>query len=448
MPLPVCEPKRIKRKEKNGVTRTSASKGSSSQSKTPLSVSTNENFTAVSLSVNDISSHNISSHIYGSTATPESVISLLSPDVVNEEEHHITTPVEKLPSPCLLSLPSEGQLSILIDSAMFCDKDLPNVEIGSETTKNQRSLLAPNVVTLEDHETIALAEKLLYPCLLNLAPDEGQPSVLIDSEIVSADRLLNYEMCLATSETQTYLPAPEGILLNLLENMEERHIDLAVEKISPPCSLNLPPDEEQQSLLYDSEMLCDDDFPNVETCSTTPESEASMLVQEVVTFGGSSKHCTSKETVIPLLVQPVNVPTVNDEDHVNSPVLATPCCPLLLIPEERNPSTEAIFTERKPDHSDFDHFSWVVQLPVTGWSWSFFNGILICSNNAKTGKGYIYTKLVEIVTTKRVLLHMGGKQVCPKAIKCHFSTTQELGLIIKDFDAMKRCQGTVNTFLN
>ncbi|XP_045034371.1 uncharacterized protein LOC116928677 [Daphnia magna] len=163
--------------------------------------------------------------------------------VVNEEEHHITTP------------------------------DLPNVEIGSETTKNQRSLLAPKVVTLEDHETIALAEKLLYPCLLNLAPDEGQPSVLIDSEIVSADRLLNYEMCLATSETQTYLPAPE-------ENMEERHIDLAVEKISPPCSLNLPPDEEQQSLLYDSEMLCDDDFPNVETCSTTPESEASMLVQE------------------------------------------------------------------------------------------------------------------------------------------------------------------------
>lgn len=80
MPLPVCKPKRIKRKEKNGVTRTSASKGSSSQSKTPLSVSTNENFTAVSLSVNDISSHNISSHIYGSTATPESVISLLSPD--------------------------------------------------------------------------------------------------------------------------------------------------------------------------------------------------------------------------------------------------------------------------------------------------------------------------------------------------------------------------------
>ncbi len=31
----------------------------------------------------------------------------------------------------------------------------------------------------------------------------------------------------------------------------------------------------------------------------------------------------------------------------------------------------------------------------------------------------------------------------PKAIKCNFSTTQELGLIIKDFDAMKRCQGTV-----
>ncbi|KAK4006245.1 hypothetical protein OUZ56_011401 [Daphnia magna] len=210
IPLPVCEPKRIKRKEKNGVTRKSASKGSPSQSKAPLSVSTNENFTAVSLSVNDISSHNISSHIYGSTATPESVISLLSPDVVNEEEHHITTPVEKLPSPCLLSLPSVGQLSILIDSAMFCDKDLPNVEICSETTKNQISLLAPEVVTLEKHHTIALAEKLLYPCLLNLAPDEGQPSVLIDSEIVSADRLLNYEMCLATSETQTYLPAPEG----------------------------------------------------------------------------------------------------------------------------------------------------------------------------------------------------------------------------------------------
>ncbi|KAI9565537.1 hypothetical protein GHT06_009329 [Daphnia sinensis] len=425
MPLPVCEPKHIKRKEKNGVTRKSASKGSSSQSKAPLSVSTNENSTAVSLSVNDISSHNISSYIYGSTATPESVISLLSPDVVNEEEHHITTPVEKLPSPCLLSLPSEGQLSILIDSAMFCDKDLPNVEICSETTKNQRSLLAPEVVTLEEHHTIALAEKLLYPCLLNLPPDEGQPSVLIDSEIVSADRLLNYEMCLATSETQTCLPAPE-------ENMEERHIDLAVEKISPPCSM-----------LYDSEMLCDDDFRNVESCSTTPESEASLLVQEVVTFGGSSKHCTSRETVIPLLVQPVNVPTVNDEDHVNSPVLVTSCCPLLLIPEERNPSTEAFFTERKPDHSDFDHFSWVVQLPVTGWIWSFFNGILICSNNAKTGKGYIYTKLVEIVTTKRVLLHMGGKQVCPKAIKCHFSTTQELELIIKDFDAMKRCQGTV-----
>lgn len=64
--------------------------------------------------------------------------------VVNVEEHHITTPVEKLPSPCLLNLPSEGQLSILIDSAMFCDKDLPNVEICSETTKNQRSLLAPD----------------------------------------------------------------------------------------------------------------------------------------------------------------------------------------------------------------------------------------------------------------------------------------------------------------
>ncbi|KAK4037890.1 hypothetical protein OUZ56_029916 [Daphnia magna] len=66
------------------------------------------------------------------------------------------------------------------------------------------------IVTLEDHHTIALAEKLLCPCLLNLPPDEGQPSVQIDSEIVSADRLLNYEICLATSETQTCLPAPEG----------------------------------------------------------------------------------------------------------------------------------------------------------------------------------------------------------------------------------------------
>ncbi|XP_032798041.1 uncharacterized protein LOC116934680 [Daphnia magna] len=67
---------------------------------------------------------------------------------------------------------------------------------------------------------------------------------------------------------------------NLLENMEETHIDLALEKISPFCSLNLPPDEEQQSMLYDSEMFCDDDFRSVETCSTTPESEASLLVQE------------------------------------------------------------------------------------------------------------------------------------------------------------------------
>ncbi len=59
--------------------------------------------------------------------------------VVNVEEHHITAPVEKLPSPCLLSLPSEGQLSILIDSATFCDQGLPNVEICSETKR----LLAP-----------------------------------------------------------------------------------------------------------------------------------------------------------------------------------------------------------------------------------------------------------------------------------------------------------------
>lgn len=80
MPLPVCEPKHIKRKEKNGVTRTSTSIGSSSQSKTPFSVSNSGNFTAVSLSVNYISCHNISFHTYGSTATPESVISLLSSD--------------------------------------------------------------------------------------------------------------------------------------------------------------------------------------------------------------------------------------------------------------------------------------------------------------------------------------------------------------------------------
>jgi hypothetical protein len=62
--------------------------------------------------------------------------------------------------------------------------------------------------------------------------------------------------------------------------MEERHIDLAVEKLSPPCLLNLPPDEEQQSMLNDSEMFCSDEFLNVETCSTTPESEASLLVPE------------------------------------------------------------------------------------------------------------------------------------------------------------------------
>lgn len=67
---------------------------------------------------------------------------------------------------------------------------------------------------------------------------------------------------------------------NLLENVEERHIDSAVEKLSPPCLLNLPPDEEQQSMLNDSEMLCSDEFLNVETCSTTPESEPSLLVPE------------------------------------------------------------------------------------------------------------------------------------------------------------------------
>ena len=62
--------------------------------------------------------------------------------------------------------------------------------------------------------------------------------------------------------------------------MEEHHIDSAVEKLSLARWLNLPPDEEQQSMLNDFEMFCADEFINVETCSLTPESEASLLVSE------------------------------------------------------------------------------------------------------------------------------------------------------------------------
>jgi hypothetical protein len=63
------------------------------------------------------------------------------------------------------------------------------------------------VVNVEELHAISLTEKLY---LLNLPPNERQRSVLIDSEIFSADGLLNFEMCSATSETQTCLPAPEG----------------------------------------------------------------------------------------------------------------------------------------------------------------------------------------------------------------------------------------------
>jgi hypothetical protein len=68
------------------------------------------------------------------------------------------------------------------------------------------SLIA--AVNVEELHAISLAEKLLSPYLLNLPPNEGQRSVLIDSEIFSADGLLNFEMCSATSEFQTCLPAP------------------------------------------------------------------------------------------------------------------------------------------------------------------------------------------------------------------------------------------------
>lgn len=121
---------------------------------------------------------------------------------------------------------------------------------------------------------------------------------------------------------------------------------------------------------------------------------------------------------------------VSNEEHETLPFVVDFPCP-----------------EKKLDSSDFDHFSWVVQLPLTGWTWSFHNSNLICSNIAKTDEGNFFTKSVEVVTRERVILHMGGKKVSPKAINCHFSTTQELGLIIKDFDALNRCRGIVNTSL-
>ncbi len=63
--------------------------------------------------------------------------------VVNVEEHHSTELLEKLSSLWLLSFPSEGQLSIFIDSATFFAMDLPKVAICSETPEGRRSLLAP-----------------------------------------------------------------------------------------------------------------------------------------------------------------------------------------------------------------------------------------------------------------------------------------------------------------
>ncbi len=106
---------------------------------------------------------------------------------------------------------------------------------------------------------------------------------------------------------------------------------------------------------------------------------------------------------------------------------------------------QIVIQERTLDASDLDNFSWLVPLPTVSWKWSFFQSTLVCSSTIKTDKGSFITKSVEVASRKNVVLHMGGKKLSIKTIKCNFSNFVELGTRIQEFDSLNPCQGLNNT---
>lgn len=79
-----------------------------------------------------------------------------------------------------------------------------------------------------------------------------------------------------------------------------------------------------------------------------------------------------------------------------------------LYNEKDTISPDEAVHERTLDAKDLDNFSWHVPLQTSSWKWTFFQSNLVCSSTYKTDKGSFITKSVEIVTRKRVVLHMGG----------------------------------------
>ncbi|EFX68902.1 hypothetical protein DAPPUDRAFT_259456 [Daphnia pulex] len=80
-----------------------------------------------------------------------------------------------------------------------------------------------------------------------------------------SDEFLNVETCSTTLESEASLLVPEAVFV------EEYTIAIA-EKLLFPSLDSLTSYEGKQTIMpIDSEMFCDDDFPNVETCSTTLE---------------------------------------------------------------------------------------------------------------------------------------------------------------------------------
>ena len=106
---------------------------------------------------------------------------------------------------------------------------------------------------------------------------------------------------------------------------------------------------------------------------------------------------------------------------------------------------QIVIQERTLDESDLDNFSWLVPLPTASWKWSFFQSTLVCSSTIKTDKGSFITKSVEVASRKNVVLHMGGKKLSHKTIKCNFSNFVELGTIIQEFASLYPSQGLNNT---